>query len=315
MRAVISGATGAIGMALVELLEKNKIETLVLCRESSARSSRIKESEYVKKADCPLDKLCSFSIDGEKKYDVFFHFAWAGTIGAERNDLYLQNANVRYTLDAVNLAARLGCHTFVGAGSQAEYGRFEGVLTPDTPTRPENGYGIAKLCAGQMSREEANRLGMKHIWTRIFSVYGPYDGDMTMVTSTVKKILSGYVPKFTPAEQTWDYLYSKDAACALLALAEKGRDREVYCLANGNSRQLKEYIYMIRDALDKDAALGIGELPYAPRQVMRLEADISKLTDHTGFLPAYSFEDGIAETVAWIKMTERQIKIERKDLI
>ena len=54
MRAVISGATGAIGMALVELLEKNKIETLVLCRESSARSSRIKESEYVKKADCPL---------------------------------------------------------------------------------------------------------------------------------------------------------------------------------------------------------------------------------------------------------------------
>ena len=63
----------------------------------------------------------------------------------------LQNNNVKYALQAVKAAKELGCTRFVGAGSQAEYGRVEGTLTPDTPAFPENGYGIAKLCAGQMT--------------------------------------------------------------------------------------------------------------------------------------------------------------------
>ena len=111
MKAVITGATGAVGMALVELLENNKIETLVLCRKGSMRADRIKESKYIKKADCSLSEMKDFSCD--EKYDVFFHFAWDGTIGESRDDLYLQNDNVRYTLDALNLAKRLGCNTFI----------------------------------------------------------------------------------------------------------------------------------------------------------------------------------------------------------
>ena len=299
MRAVVTGATGAIGMALLGVLEKNKIETLVLCRKNSSRASQIKESEYIKKADCSLSDMNSFSAEG--KFDVFFHFAWDGTIGETRNDMYLQNNNVKYTLDAVNLASRLGCHTFIGAGSQAEYGKCEGVITPRTATFPEMGYGIAKLCAGQMSREEAHKLQMKHIWVRILSVYGPYDTDKTMVMSTIKKLLSGDTPVFTPAEQMWDYLYSKDAARAFLLLAQNGKDGEVYCLGSAIAKPLKDYIGKIRDEVNKDAELAIGAIPYGAKQTMHLEADISKLTEHTGFVPEYTFDEGIAETVAWVK--------------
>ncbi len=305
MRAVVSGATGVIGMALLELLEKNKIETLVLCRAGSARAERIHTSEYIKLAHCSLDEMSGFDPDTDEKYDVFFHFAWAGTWGESRNDLYLQNQNVKYTLDAVNLANRLGCKTFIGAGSQAEYGRVEGLVSPSVPTNPENGYGIAKLCAGHLSRELASRLGIRHIWARVLSVYGPYDSENTMVMSAIKKISSGIKPSFTPAEQVWDYLYSKDAASAFLRLAEKGHDKEVYCIGSGEARPLKEYIYSIRNALDKDAPVGIGEIPYADKQVMYLKADISKLTEHTGFAPEYSFEKGIAETVGWYRKNFR----------
>ena len=163
------------------------------------------------------------------------------------------------------------------------------------------GYGIAKLCAGQMSREEAHKLGMKHIWVRILSVYGPYDTDKTMVMSTIKKLLSGEVPSFTPAEQMWDYLYSKDAARAFFALANDGKDGEVYCLGGGTAMPLKNYICKIRDAVNKDAELAIGAVPYNAKQTMHLEADIKKLTEHTGFVPEYIFEEGIAETVDWVK--------------
>ena len=68
--------------------------------------------------------------------DAFFHLAWAHTIGAGRNDMPAQIENIRYTIDAVRTAAAMGCRVFVGTGSQAEYGRVDGVLRADTPTNP-----------------------------------------------------------------------------------------------------------------------------------------------------------------------------------
>ena len=62
---------------------------------------------------------------------------------------------------------------------------------------------------------------------------------------------------------------------------------------------LKEYIEKIRDAVSPNAALGLGEIPYAKNQVMYLCADISDLQKDTGFVPVVSFDEGIAKTVSW----------------
>ena len=221
-RAIITGATGAVGTALIKELISHNIEVLVFCREGSKRNVQIPSHELVTIKYCALNELETVQNDTGKNYDVFYHFAWAGTTGAARNDMYLQNQNVRYALDAVAAAKRFGCQLFIGAGSQAEYGRVEGLLRPDTPTFPEMGYGIGKLCAGQMTREYAHQLGMEHIWVRILSVYGPNDGTQSMVMSTILKLKNGEVPEFTKGEQLWDYLYSGDAANAFRLLGEKG---------------------------------------------------------------------------------------------
>ena len=298
MKAVITGATGAVGMALIEELVKNDIEVLVLCRSGSSRSANIIETDKVRKQDCSLDQMKDFELPGES-FDFFFHLAWDGTTGATRNNMHLQNKNVQYTLDAVELAARLGCKCFIGAGSQAEYGRVEGKINGSTPTFPENGYGIAKLAAGRMSRIMCENLGMRHVWARILSVYGPYDGLRSMVMSTIVNLKRGNVPQFTPGEQIWDYMYSEDAAKALLAIAQKGKDGGIYCLGDGKGAMLKEYIEKIRDVAAPGAKLGIGEIPYAKNQVMYLCADISDLQKDTGFTPSVTFDEGIRRTVEW----------------
>lgn len=299
MKAVITGATGAVGMALISELERQGAQITVLCREGSQRSRYIKENARVRKVDCSLDKMNTLTLDG--KHDVFFHLAWDGTTGAARNDMYLQNLNVKYTLDAVDLANRLGCSAFVFVGSQAEYGRVADKLSSSTPTFPENGYGMAKLCAGQMSRGMCKKLGIKHVHARILSVYGEYDGEGSLVMSTVRKLCDGEKTSFTAGEQTWDYMYSGDAAKALVAIALKGRDGGIYCLGSGGARPLREYIEKIREAVGVEASLGFGEIPYAEGQVMYLVADTSELTRDTGYVPSTAFEDGIKKTVEWYK--------------
>lgn len=300
MRAVITGATGAVGMALISELIKRDIQVLVLCREASPRSARIPTNPLVRKVDCPLDRMSELDM-GEEKYDMFFHLAWEGTTGAARNDMHLQTRNIKHTVDAVRLASRLGCRVFMGAGSQAEYGRVSGKLSSSTPAFPENGYGMAKLCAGQMSRVACRELGMRHVWVRILSVYGPYDGDNSLVMSTVRKLLDGEHCSFTAGEQVWDYMYSGDAARAMVELAEKGRDGGIYCLGSGKTRQLREYIEIMRDKTAPDAVLGLGDIPYAEGQVMYLCADTSELEADTGYVPDTEFEDGIDKTIEWYK--------------
>ena len=203
-----------------------------------------------------------------------------------------------YTEEA---AFALGCDTFIGAGSQAEYGRYEGSLNESVPAFPENGYGIAKLCAGQMTRIACKQKGMRHIWTRILSIYGPYDGENTMVMSTIYKLLNSEKPSCTKGEQMWDFLYSKDAALAMRLLGEKGTDGRTYCIGSGKARPLKEYIDIIGQNANKNVTIGYGDIPYGPLQVMYLCADITALREDTGFEPRYSFEDGIKETIEWCR--------------
>lgn len=292
-RAIVTGATGAIGTALIQNLVEHGIEVLVLVRPESDRKNRIPSNPLISVLECGMENYAAIQNTTEKEYDVFYHFAWAGTAGDGRNDMYLQNENVKYALDAVGAAKRFGCKRFVGAGSQAEYGRVEGVLRSNTPTFPETGYGIAKLCAGQMTREYAYQLGMEHIWTRILSVYGPNDGAQSMVMSAINKLQNGEVPKFTKGEQMWDYLYSEDAAAAFRLIGEKGIDGKVYVLGSGEAKPLAEYIEDIRYVVNPKGKIEMGAIPYAPRQVMFLKADTTQLESDVNWKANTDFRDGI----------------------
>ncbi|MCM1233105.1 MAG: NAD(P)-dependent oxidoreductase [Ruminococcus flavefaciens] len=300
-RVVITGPTGAIGMALIQKCIEAGTEVAAVCHRGSTRIARIPASDKVTVVECSLDEMYRLPQLLEGRYDVFYHLAWAHTAGRRRDDTKAQVQNICYTMDAVEAAAKLGCECFIGAGSQAEYGRVRENLTADTPTFPDNGYGIAKLCAGQMSRLRCGQLGIRHIWFRILSVYGRYDGEQTMVMSSLRQMLRGEAPEYTPAEQMWDYLYSVDAAQAFELAAQRGRDGAVYCLGSGQAQPLRTYIEIMRDEIAPELALQFGSKPYAERQVMYLCADISELQKDTGFMPRIGFREGIRATAQWIR--------------
>ncbi len=282
---IISGATGVIGTALTSLCISKGMRVLVLTRSDSKRNHVIPDNPLVTVLKCDFNDLNSIENDTGITWDCFFHLAWAGASGPGRNDMYLQNGNVRMSLDAVALAKRFGCKKFVGAGSQAEYGRpymrignetqsaesnatFDERyrLRPDTPPFPEMGYGYAKLCAGQMTRDHAHQLGLEHNWLRVLSVFGPFDGD-SILMQAVRGFKDGISPDFTWGEQIWDFVYSKDAALAFYDVAEKGIDGKTYVLGSGEERPLAEYLGIARDIICPGLKLNLGARPYGENQV------------------------------------------------
>ncbi|MDR2686189.1 MAG: NAD(P)-dependent oxidoreductase [Oscillospiraceae bacterium] len=299
--AIVTGGTGMLALALERFLAGEGAAVILVVRPGSPRLSQMDVSPGTRVVECDLGNLLSLNQERLGRCGAFYHFGWEGTFGPARDDAVLQCGNIRHTLDAAALAARLGCGVFVGAGSQAEYGRPGGVLTPSAPARPETCYGIAKLAAGALSRAACRQLGVRHVWARVLSAYGPGDNAQAMMMSCIRSLLRGERMSFTAGEQRWDYLYCGDAARAFHLMGAHGRDGAVYPLASGRPRTLGQYILAARDALDPAVEVGLGELPYPPGQVMALEADIAALTRDTGFTPAVPFEEGVRLTANWLR--------------
>lgn len=290
-----------IGTALINECIKKGIEVYAVLRASSGKKMRLPESEKLHMVDCSLEELETLPQKIMEKCDTFYHIAWGNTGENRNSSTELQSRNIAYTLAAVKAAYALGCRRFIGAGSQAEYGPMDvAKISPDSPVNPTTPYGAAKLASGQLARMLCKELGMECIWPRIFSVYGIYEKETTMVASGLRKMLAGEKTSFTPALQRWDYLFSADAGRAYYLIGEKGKDGAVYCVGSGKAAPLKDYIEIMAELTGAEET-GIGVRPYPAGAVMNLCADISSLTADTGFVPEYTFREGIRETITWLK--------------
>lgn len=288
--AVVNGSLGTIGLALVKrLLEQGVERVYAIAYPGDPRIEKIPDRAVV--VSCDMRKIARLKDLIPEPVDAFFHLAWMGAIGDGRNDMLLQTQNIQCAIEAAKIAKELGCRVYVGVGSQAEHGWIEGKVTATAPCFPVNGYGMAKLCAGQMTRVVCGQLGIRHEWARVLSVFGANDGPLSVISILLHKLTKGEKPLLTSGEQLWDYIYADDAADALICMAKDGKDGKIYPVGSGQARPLHEYFEIIRDAIDPKLPLGIGELPYPPKQVMHLEADISELQSDTGFMPKISFED------------------------
>ena len=292
---VITGPTGAVGVALIRELLNHGSTVYAVCHKNSKRIGNIPSSEKVHIVECNLDSIGDWVDMIPHSIDAFYHFAWDGTYGQSRNDAETQCRNIVDSMEACRVAKELGCKVFVGAGSQSEYGPSDRMKGPKDVCLPDNFYGAAKLATSQMTRVYCKQNGIRHIWCRIFSLFGPCDGEYTMIMSSIRKMLHKEVCDFTKGEQIWDYIYSKDAAKAFRLVGQRGIDGSVYCFASGQTRRLKEYIESMHQIVNPDCEIRFGTIPYYEHQAMNLTADISNLKKDTGFEPSYTFEEGIVD--------------------
>lgn len=288
---IVTGATGAVGSAVVRRALAKDMEVTCIVHQGSTRLGNLPQDKRISIVECNLSDYKTLLLKGD--YDAFVHMSWEKTFGASRDDAEMQMRNIQYTLDAVHLAHRCGCKIFIGAGSQAEYGVQDKDLTPNLPVSPESGYGIAKYAAGKLSAMLCKSLGIRHNWVRILSVYGPNDGENTLISYVIRELRAGRSPELTKCEQIWDYLYADDAADAILAIAAKGVDGKVYPLGSGKGRRLSDYIDDICNLIDPTIEVKFGAKDYYPHQPMHLVADICELTKDTDWGVRYGFVEGL----------------------
>ena len=287
MDIVLTGATGFLGKALCrELKENGHTVTAIIRPESSEKAEYLEADKRIMLSLNNLEQLSG-------NYQVFFHLAWNGSGGEERNDYHTQLENLIYMEKALKAAKNCGCHKFIGAGSQAEYGVIHERTTEyKTVPAPSMMYGAAKLSCLHMGRVLAEQLGISFVWPRIYSVYGPRKNDPTLLGYVARTLRAGKIPELSRCENMWDFMYITDFARAMRMLAETSDTEGIYHIASGKTGKLKHFVEQLRDAIRPDIKLGFGMKQTDLNRTFWLEPDVSRL-EELGFRCMTTFGNGI----------------------
>lgn len=300
-KAVVTGANGFIGTALCRELSEQGIDVIAIIRNEEENIEQIKNIVGLRIVYCDLSdfrRLHERIMD--RDVDVFYHLAWVGSAGSLRGDSDVQIDNVKYTCDTVKACAEMQCKRFVFASSIMEY-EIEAVMATDTIPGINTLYSSAKVAADYMARTVAGSLGVEYIRAVISNIYGPGELSPRLVNTSIRKMLNQEHCAFSPGDQMYDFIYIEDAAKTFVAIGEKGISNRTYYIGSQEPRPLKEFLKEMRDQVDPQIEIGLGEIPFAGVSLTYREFDIQAVKNDTGYVPGTSFAEGIQKTVEWIK--------------
>lgn len=300
-KAIVTGGNGFVGSALVHNLVQHNYEVTVILRAEDSDASKLRH-ENIKFIYCDLKSLYKLEKLCEKNtYDVFFHLAWDGVTGDRRYDTTLQMSNIQGTIDAVEVAKKLGCKRFVGAGSIMEDESLKLSESLGKPMPMQYLYGAAKLSAHLLSKTKAYDLNIDHVWPKITNTYGPGEISPRFINTTLRKINANEKLEFTSGTQNYDFVYIEDVAEAFRLIAEKGKNNTAYVIGSGHAQALRKYVENLHQTTASKQTLQFGDIPYMGVNLGLECFDASNLFEDTGYQPKVNFTEGIQRTFEWIK--------------
>ena len=299
-RVIFTGATSFLGMHVLRKLSGNGYEIYALVRATSIYKLKSLNLPNVRIYEGTLQDLREAFRDVDQA-DIFLHFAWDGSGDVGRTSVDVQHKNVEYSMEALNLANRLGCSQFVFPGSQAEYGICHEKIKENQEANPMSPYGRAKIEFANWAHDYCEERNIKFLHLRIFSVYGYGDRQGTLVDSCVKSFYSEKHISLGPCLQKLNYLYIEDFCEILLRMLHSNCLSGIYNIASEDTRILREYVYEIYTVLGEKGTVDFSNVVVKPEGVPDLDPDIDRIKNIIGDMKFTTFKQGISEILSQLE--------------
>lgn len=301
MRILLIGATGFLGSHIAEILCSSGYELLLTKRTASNLWRCASFEEQVKWTNTDLETFESEVLAFQPT--VIINSAWNGVSARERDSWNEQLSNLLYQQRLLDLAKQLSVKVFIGIGSQAEYGTFDGCIDENYPANPNSAYGAVKLAAQKIVKAFCDTNSITWYWLRVFSIYGERESTHWLVPSVIVRMLGEETSmNFTKGEQSYSYMYVKDFARAVEAVCKKKNGVSgVYNLSSLNSLTIRELLEKIRNQINPSFSLNFGALPYRAGQSMKILSDSTKFVEEFGEFEQTNFSEGLTKVINYYR--------------
>ncbi|MBQ3394658.1 MAG: SDR family oxidoreductase [Oscillospiraceae bacterium] len=311
-KVLVTGADGFIGSHLTQQLLKEGYDVRAMCQYNSFGTwgwidtfpKEEKDSLNIFMGDVRDPNGVRVAMKG---VDTVFHLAALIAIPYSYHspDAYV-DTNIKGTLNVLQAARDLGTSRVLVTSTSEVYGTAQYVpIDEKHPFQGQSPYSATKIGADRLAESFYRSFDLPVTIVRPFNTFGPRQSRRAVIPTIITQLLSGKEEiKLGSLTPTRDFNYVKDTANGFITISKfdntigkeiniaTEREISIGDLANELIRQINPNAKIVTDEV---------RLRPEKSEVNRLLGSAALLRSLTGWHPNYTFEEGLAETIRWIR--------------
>lgn len=311
-KVLVTGSEGFIGSHLTERLVELGAEVTALVQYNSFNNwgwidtfdKNIKSNINVVTGDIR-------EYDGMKRiikgHDVVFHLAALIAIPySYLSPMAYVRTNIEGTTNVLEACREYDVQKIIHTSTSETYGTALYVpMDEKHPMQGQSPYSASKIGADKIAESFYKSFNMPIATIRPFNTYGPRQSARAVIPTIISQILSGKNEiKLGSLTPTRDFNYVKDTAEAFIKIAES--DKTIGQVINAGSNyeiSIGDTVNKIIEIIGKNIKIICDDERIRPKnsEVNRLWADNTKIKELTEWKPKYNIDEGLKETIEWIK--------------
>jgi len=312
-KVLVTGSDGFIGSHLVERLIEEHCQVKAFVYYNSFNSWGWLDSLSRK----TLDRIEIFAGDirdpngvetAMKGCEVVFHLA--ALIGIPFSyhspDSYV-DTNIKGTLNVLQAARKHGISKLLVTSTSEVYGTARYVpINEEHPYQGQSPYSATKIGADRLAESYYRSFALPVAIVRPFNTYGPRQSARAVIPTIITQLLSGATEiKLGRLEPTRDFNYVKDTVNGFVEIAKSDKTvgQEIN-IASGIEISIGQLAGELIAQVNRDAKIVCEPARLRPEksEVERLLGCNRKLLSLTAWKPQFSLAQGLAETIAWLRL-------------
>ncbi len=318
---LVTGAGGFIGSHLTELLVRQGHNVRALVRYNG-------RDDRGNLADLPGDIQAEVDVErGDLKDPLAVRRAlegreWVFHLGAliaipysYQNPYDFVQTNVlgtAHVLDACRASSAL--ERLVLTSTSEVYGTAQTVpITEKHPLSGQSPYSATKIAADALGESYFRAFGLPVTVLRPFNTFGPRQSARAIIPTIITQALSRPTVKLGRLDPRRDLTYVKDTASGFTAIAScDAAVGRVVNIGRGEDVSIGELVDVIGVRLGRTVTVETDTKRIRPAasEVERLIAGTSLAQSLWGWKPEFSLEQGLDETIAWIRSNLHRFRVD-----
>lgn len=216
------------------------------------------------------------------------------------------DTNIKGTLNILQAARDTNIEKILVTSTSEVYGTAQYVpIDEKHPFQGQSPYSATKIGADRLAESFYRSFNLPVSIVRPFNTYGPRQSSRAVIPTIITQLLSGQeeirLGSLTP---TRDFNYVKDTVKGFVAIGESDKTiGEEINIATSKEISIGELANELIRQINPNAKIICDEQRLRPdkSEVNRLLGSNTKLKELTEWTQQYSLEEGIRETIAWMR--------------
>ncbi len=310
---VVTGAGGFIGSHLCEKLVKLGAKVTAIThydiRPTQSNLEYIDSETYQSLNIIPGDVTDPwFMTRALENQDTVFHLAALIAIPySYRAPASYVRTNVEGTLNALEAFRCAQGRKFVHTSTSEVYGSAQ--FTPIDETHPLQGqspYSASKIAADKLVESFYLSFETPVVTLRPFNTYGPRQSARAVIPTIISQCLSDQTTRISLGDLSTvrDFNFVHDTVNAFVEVAENGQCiGDTFNAGSGNSVTIGRIAELVQSLVgcSKEVISNSDRLRPKKSEVRELIAESAKLKSTSNWAPAFSLEDGLLDTINFVR--------------